>query len=84
MNGIECCNNQTSSYSLATTIVCWMGLKLHENFINSLVNRHTNMSDMMCCNCFVGSQTFHGSHIHFRVCIVSHDMIECGVTWKRI
>ena len=37
---------------------------LHENFINSLVDGHANMSDMMCHNCFAGSQTFHGSHVH--------------------
>ena len=46
------------------------------------------MSHVMCHDSFIGSQTFHGSHVHFRVCvrvcIVSFDMIECGMTWKRI
>ena len=51
-------------------------------------NGHANMSDMMCCDYFVGSQMSHSCSIHFwvcdRVCIVSHDMIECGMMWKRI
>ena len=46
------------------------------------------MSHVMCHNCFVGSQTFHSSHIHYGVCvrvhIVSHDTIECGVMWNSI
>ena len=59
---------------------------VHENFINSFTNRHANMSDVMCFDCFAGSHTFHGSCVHsrvcIRVCIVSHDMIECGMMWK--
>ena len=42
------------------------------------------ITDVMCHDCFVHSWTSHSSHIHFRVCIVSCDMIEHGVTWKRI
>ena len=61
---------------------------LHENFINTLVNSHAHKSDVMCHDSFIGSQEFHGSCIHFRVHvrvhIVSHDMIECGMMWKRI
>ena len=44
------------------------------------------MSHMMCYDHFVGSWMFDGSCIHFRVRIrvqiVSHDMIECGMTWN--
>ena len=46
------------------------------------------MSDVMCCDDFVGSQTFHGSYVVFRVCIkvciASHDRIENDMMWKRI
>ena len=46
------------------------------------------MSHVTCCADFVGSQTFHSSHIHSRVhiraCIASHDMIGCGVMWNSI
>ena len=41
-----------------------------------------------CCNCFIGSQMFHGSHVHFRVHIrvhdASRDMIEHGMMWNSI
>ena len=61
---------------------------IHENFIDSLIDGHGNMSDMMCHDGFVGSQMFHSSHVHFRVrvrvCVVSCDTIEHGMTWKRI
>ena len=42
------------------------------------------MSDVTCHNHFVHSQTSHSSCIHFRVHVASHDMIQCGMTWKRI
>ena len=42
------------------------------------------MSHMTCCDCLIGLQMFHGSRIHFRVCVrvhmVSRDMVECGMT----
>ena len=61
---------------------------LHEKFINSLVNGHANMSDVMCQDSFIGHGMSHGSCIHFRVCVTvcvaTCDMIEYGVTWKRI
>ena len=61
---------------------------LHESFIYVLVGRHTNMSDMLCHDSFIGSWEFHGSYIHFRVhirvCIASCDMVECGMMWKII
>ena len=44
------------------------------------------MSDVTCHDHFICSWTSHGSCIHFRVhirvCIVSYDMIEHGMTWK--
>ena len=53
-----------------------------------MVDAHENMSHMMRCDCFVGSQTFDSSHVQFRVHvwvhIVSRDTIECGMTWKSI
>ena len=61
---------------------------LHENIINRLVDGCANMSVVMCHNSFVGHGMSHCSHIHFRVfirvCVASHDTIECGMTWKRI
>ena len=46
------------------------------------------MCDVICHNHFIHSWTSHSSHVqfrvHIRVHIVSHDMIEHGVTWKRI
>ena len=46
------------------------------------------MSHMMCCNHFIGLQTFDSSHVHFRVHVrvhvMSHDMIEHGMTWNTI
>ena len=55
-NGIDCCNNQTLGYCIATTHFDWMGLKsLHltycyvsEIIFNSLVARHENMSHVTC------------------------------------
>ena len=63
-------------------------IMLHENFINSMVDGCANMSDMTCHNSFIGHGMSHGSCIHFRVhvrvCIVSCDIIEHGMMWKRI
>ena len=46
------------------------------------------MGVKICHNVFIGSQTFDGSHICFRVCagvwIVSHDMTGCGMMWNSI
>ena len=38
---------------------------LHENFIDSLVDRCANISDVTCCNYFICSWMSHGSCIHF-------------------
>ena len=61
---------------------------LHENFINSFIDRHDNMSHMMCHDGFISSWMFHSTHIHFRVHVrvhvVSCDTTECGIMWKRI
>ena len=62
VNGIDCCNNQTSSYSFATAMVCWMGLKCyiqqnitsHGNFIDSLVDGHENRSHVTHRDHYIG------------------------------
>ena len=53
-NGIDCCNNQTLGYCIATTHFDWMALKFNKllceqnYFFNSLVAWHENMSHVTC------------------------------------
>ena len=51
-NGIDCCNNQTLGYCIATThfdwIVAFNKLLCEEIFFNSLVDGHENMSHVTC------------------------------------
>ena len=68
-NEIDCCNNQTLLIWLANNLILLNGIELLYLFFISLVNRSENMSHMMCHDHLVGSQTFDGSRIHFRVCV---------------
>ena len=53
-----------------------------------MIDRHDNLSHVMCHDCLIGSQMFDGSCVHsrghVRVHVVSCDTIECGVMWNSI
>ena len=52
----------------------YQNITLHVNLNKNLSDGHANMSH----------GTSHGSCVSFRVPIMSCDMIQCGMMWKRI